>query len=294
MRALMGTLVVLGMLLAACSDNVPTQSGTPVPMPSTETERPTAAIATQGADKTVSEATEAMTPEDLDDVEGSVSRLDSGPESSVESNDPMEEDQEEVMTEEEALEADLREWAKAEGISYEEALWRYEWRDAFRPVLKGIRENYPKDFSWFRFSRDSRAAVIGFHGEVPPDVQVILDEFSEAHEVEFVVNTQAGYNETDLSEAIPRVHYALFCTEGVTDAGTNADGEIIGSTVALSSDAPSVDDLTRIAQDALESGAHEGLAVSVEVWPSERGPMGYPTPDANLREKACAEYLGGR
>ena len=183
-------------------------------MPSTETERPTAAIATQGADKTVNEASEAMTQEDLDDVEGSVSRLDSGPESSVESNGPMEEDQEEVMTEEEALEADLREWAKAEGISYEEALWRYEWRDAFRPVLKGIRENYPKDFSWFRFSRDSRAAVIGFHGEVPPDVQVILDEFSEAHEVEFVVNTQAGFSETDLSETIPRVHYALSVLKG--------------------------------------------------------------------------------
>ena len=95
---------------------------------------------------------------------------------------------------------------------------------------------------------------------------VILEEFSEAHEVEFVVNTQAGYNVTDLSEAIPRVHYALFVYWGVTDAGTSADGEIIGSTVALSSDAPSAEDLTRIAQDALESGAHQGLAVSVEVW----------------------------
>ena len=65
MRALVGTLVVLAILLAGCSDGVATQSEMPVPVPSIETERPTATIATQETDRTVREVLEVIeiTPE---------------------------------------------------------------------------------------------------------------------------------------------------------------------------------------------------------------------------------------
>lgn len=197
----------------------------------------------------------------------------------------------EVMTHEGAQETEFQSIAEYFGISYEEAVWIYGWHDDFGSLRRSIRRGYPEEFSWFRFDRDRRAGVFGFHGDIPPDVQVMLQSFSDAHQVEFVVKNWSGFREEDMEEAIPRVHYALFCTEGISDGTTGGDGEIVRSTMARSADSPSIDILVRIAQEALESGPHEGIAVSVEELP-EDVPEGYPPPDPDLREKVCAEYHG--
>ena len=181
----------------------------------------------------------------------------------------------------EAEEADLRAVAQQEGISYEEAVWRFSWQDNLGRVLARISQDYPDDYASSAF-RDDRSAVVRFLGGVPPEAQVLLDEFSEAHEVKIEVETGSGYDERDLEEAIPRVHYALFCTEGVDNARTAPDEGVIKSTVQLSVDAPDslMDDLRHIAQAALKSGAHQGMSVVIREWPRWRGSMGgYPEPD---------------
>ena len=125
-------------------------------------------------------------------------------------------------------------------------------------------------------------AVVRFLGGVPQEAQALLDEFSEAHYVKIVVETGSGYSERDVEGAIPRVHYALFCAEGVENARTAPDEGVIKSTVQLSVDAPGslIDDLRQIAQAALESGAHQGMSVVVKEWPKWRGSMGgYPERD---------------
>ena len=181
----------------------------------------------------------------------------------------------------EAEEADLRAVAQREGISYEEAVWRFGWRDDLGRVIARISQDYPDDYASSAFG-DDRSAVVRFLGGVPEQAQTLLDEFSEAYDVKIVVETGSGYNERDLSEAVPRVHYALFCTEGVDNARTSPDEGVIKSTVQLSDDAPEslMDDLRQIAQAALESGAHQGMSVEVREWPRWRGSMGgYPEPD---------------
>ena len=184
-----------------------------------------------------------------------------------------------VVTESE--EADLRAVAQQKGISYEEAIWRFGWQDDLGRVLARIRQDYPDDYT-SSVLRNDRSAVVRFLGDVPPEAQALLEEFSKAYEVKIVVETGSGYSERDLSNAIPRVHYALFCAEGVERAGTGADKGVIESTVQLSAHAPDslMDDLRHIAQVALESGAHQGIRVVVKEWPRWRGSMGgYPEPD---------------
>ena len=113
----------------------------------------------------------------------------------------------------EAEEADLRAVAQQEGILYDEAVWRFGWQDDLGRVLARISRDYPDDYASSAI-RDDRSAVVRFLGSVPPDAQVLLDEFSEAHEVKIEVETGSGYNGRDVEGAIPRVHDALFCAEG--------------------------------------------------------------------------------
>ena len=181
----------------------------------------------------------------------------------------------------EAEEADLRAVALREGISYEEAVWRFGWQDDLGRVLARISQDYPNDYTSSAF-RDDRSAVVRFLGGVPRKAQALLDEFSEAYDVKIVVETGSGYNQKALEEAVPRVHYALFCAEGVDNARTAPDEGVIRLTVQLSVDAPDslMDDLRHIAQAALKSGAHQGMSVVVREWPRWRGSMGgYPEPD---------------
>ena len=181
----------------------------------------------------------------------------------------------------EAEESDLRAVARQEGISYEEAVRRYGWQDDFGRVLARMSQDYPDDYASSAF-RDDRSIVVRFLGGVPQEARALLDEFSEAYEVKVVVESGAGYNERDLEEAIRRIHFALFCTEGVENARTSPTEGVIESTAELSADASDslMDELRHIARAALKSGAHQGMTVVVGEWPRWRGSMGgYPEPD---------------
>ena len=191
----------------------------------------------------------------------------------------------------EAEEADLRAVAQQEGISYEEAVWRFGWQDDLGRVLARISQDYPDDYASSTM-KDDRSAVVRFLGVVPQEVQALLDRFSEAYEVKIVVETGSGYSQKALEEAIPRVHYALYCNEGVDDAGTSADEGAIKSTVQLAIDADDslMDELRHIAQTALESGAHGGLSVVVQEWPRSRGLLNPERDPDRPKGKVCDDY----
>ena len=114
--------------------------------------------------------------------------------------------------------------------------------------------------------RDDRSILVVFRGAVPPEVQARLDEFSEAHDIPIEVVTGAGYSAEEFSDAVPRVHYAIYCIPGVvvrsSGSGENR-GEIV-STVILTPDGPSLEEVQRIAEEALQSGPHEGMWVLVK------------------------------
>ena len=134
--------------------------------------------------------------------------------------------------------------------------------------------------------------MVRFRGGVPQEAQSLLDEFSETHGVKIVSETSSGYSERDLEEAIPRVHYALYCKEGVDDAGTSAVEGVIKSTVQLAIDAADslMDELRHIAQTALRSGAHGGLSVVVQEWPRSKGPMNPERDPHGPKGKVCDDY----
>lgn len=195
----------------------------------------------------------------------------------------------ELISGEEAAEFALRALAQSEGISYDEAVWQYGWHHDFRPMLAYIKQNYADALVIAGF-RDDRSAMVGFSNAVPPDVQAMLDQFSQTHDIKVLVETYPNFSKEDLSEAIPRIHYALFCVEGVTDATTGARGVVIRSEVESSLDAPSIDDLKRIAQNALESGPHEHMIVTVAERPENHGSQSYPDLPDDVRERVCSEY----
>lgn len=101
----------------------------------------------------------------------------------------------------------------------------------------------------------------------------------------------AVYSEDDLEKAIERVHYGIYCTQWTMDATTSADGGTIRSLVAIGEPANdqvmSLEDFKSFAEDALLSGANDGISVIVQEWD---GPVSTP----ESKEKTCDDHVHSR
>ena len=130
---------------------------------------------------------------------------------------------------------DLQAIADRDGVSLQEAIDRYAWRDNFSLTTSRIREAAPADFAGAEITGPGHA-WIAFAGQPPKSALDILDIFRNSHSgVSVEVRTGLGYSEAELQKAIPAVHYAVLRSPGVRNASTSFDSSTdqIRTVVAL-------------------------------------------------------------
>ena len=164
---------------------------------------------------------------------------------------------------------DLQFIADQDGISLQEAIDRYAWRDNFSLATSRIREAAPEDFASAEIV-GPRQAQIAFKGQPPSTALDILDIFRNSHSgVTVEVRTGLGYSEAELQKAIPAVHYAVIRSPGVRDATTSFESSTaqIRTVVALELTAsPSVlKNLRAIATQSLIDETRPDITDSITV-----------------------------
>ena len=151
--------------------------------------------------------------------------------------------------------SDLQAIADRKGISLQEAIDRYAWRDNFSLAVSRIRAVAPGTFAGAEIV-DGAHAWIAFTGYPPKAALDILELFRRSHSrVSVEVRTDLEFSEAELEVAIPAVHYAVLETTGVLDASTSFDSATgqIRTIVVLESTASvsRLDDLRTIATKRL-------------------------------------------
>ena len=118
---------------------------------------------------------------------------------------------------------DLQAVADREGISLQEAIDRYAWRDNFSLAVSRVRDVAPEIFAGAEIV-DNSNAWIAFVEQPPKAALDILDIFKSSHSsISVEVRTNASITEAELQKAIPAVHYAVFRSPGVRNASTSFD-----------------------------------------------------------------------
>jgi hypothetical protein len=162
---------------------------------------------------------------------------------------------------------DLSTIAEQNGISLKEAIDRYAWNDNFALAVDKVRQTVPEAFTSAEIV-DADDATVAFAADVPDEAREIMAEFNGSHHgvsVEF--QTDLGYTELALEEAIEDVHYAVYETSGVESAVTAFDedsGEIT-ATVILADDtvAPALADLRALAARSLATATRSEVAAEL-------------------------------
>ena len=152
--------------------------------------------------------------------------------------------------------------------SREEDAWRSRWQEGLVSLRERLEENYPDDFH-DADTEGGKYVVVVFRDGLPEDADALLNDFSDGYNMHVKVEYLSGYSEVDLEGAIKRVEHLVYCDQYMVNANTYADdtgnGAVIRSDILISADSERDIDSYRLgAQEALESGPHEGLSVVVE------------------------------
>ncbi len=134
---------------------------------------------------------------------------------------------------------DLQAVANQFGITLQEAIDRYAWRDNFSLAVTKIREAAPAAFAGAEIEDDGHAWV-AFAGPAPDAALDIIDLFNSSQSgVSVEVRTGMEFTEEELEKAIPAAHYAVYEAPEVRDATTSFDSATgrITTTVMLESTA---------------------------------------------------------
>ena len=164
---------------------------------------------------------------------------------------------------------DLQAIADREGISLQEAIDRYAWRDNFSLAVSRVRDVAPEIFAGAEIVDDSNA-WIAFVEQPPKAALDILDIFRSSHSsISVEVRTSASITEAELQKAIPAVHYAVLRSPGVRNASTSFDSSTaqIRTVVVLELTASPfvLDDLRAIATQRLIEETRPDILDSISV-----------------------------
>ena len=129
--------------------------------------------------------------------------------------------------------------AEQEGISVEEAAYKYGWQNDMALAVDRIREAHPNSVTESAVTGD-RSARIDFAGGPPSSAQSEVSEFQALHPgVEVEMRTNRGYSDRDLDNAMEAIHYALLDRDEVENAVTSFDKGTITSRVLISGESSS-------------------------------------------------------
>jgi streptogrisin C len=164
---------------------------------------------------------------------------------------------------------DLEVAAEQYGLSMEEAINQFGWRDNFGLLAREISRDFPRDY--FRAeSIDGATAWIGFAGDAPAGAVSWLRSFERAFPgVTVLFEEGFGMTAVELSAAVQAIHYEVLERPGVLDATTEywrADGVVRVTVAAGDRTADSsafVEDSTTWVEDL---GRRHDLVAELEIF----------------------------
>lgn len=131
---------------------------------------------------------------------------------------------------------DLGELAKSFGISLDEAVLEYGWRDNLSMVVHTIREEFPEAFSGSGMTEDGDI-WIGYSSDIPRRASSALAEFQRAFpHVSVEQRSGLGFTEAEMLDAMARAHFSVYRTAGVKDAVTDFSYETNDFTIYVSAE----------------------------------------------------------
>ena len=175
---------------------------------------------------------------------------------------------------------DLQAVAEQYGISLQEAIDWYAWRNNFSQAVSKIREAAPASFAGSEIVGNDRAWV-AFMGSAPESAIEVIDVFSSTYSgIHVEIRTGYGFSEVELKEAIPAVHYAVLAMPFVRNAATSFDSDTAQITTRVLLDGVDSDsvqaELTTVATKALIDATRPDILenISVSVVPADGEVLG--------------------
>ena len=170
---------------------------------------------------------------------------------------------------------DLQFIAYQDGISLDESIVRYAWRDDFSRMVTAINEDNPD--SVVDAGKTGRlSAWINFSGSISGNAREAIDKFkSENPHVAVSLQTgrDPGFTRREADEAVIGAHFAVMAEDGVQDSVTYYDSDAIEIVVTVQmANPPSGEKLSSLektaergAAEATRSDITDSLTISLSV-----------------------------
>ena len=170
---------------------------------------------------------------------------------------------------------DLQFIANQDGITLDESIARYAWRDDFSEMVTAIEEDEPD--SVVDTGKTGRlSAWIKFSGSISADAREAIDKFkSENPHVEVSLETgkDPGFTRREADEAVIGAHFAVMAEDGVQDSVTYYDSDAVEIVVTVQMATPPSGEKLSSLEKAAERGAADAtrpditdsLAISLSV-----------------------------
>ena len=170
---------------------------------------------------------------------------------------------------------DLQFIANQDGITLDESIMRFAWRDDFSRMVTAIEDDDP-DSVVDAASTSGSTARIKFSGSISGNARNAIDKFqSENPHVTVSLQTgkDPGFTKREAEEAVIGAHFAVMAEDGVQDSVTYYDSDAIEIVVTVQMATPPSGEKLSSLEKAAERGAAEAtrpditdsLAISLSV-----------------------------
>ena len=170
---------------------------------------------------------------------------------------------------------DLQFIAIQDGITLDESIMRFAWRDDFSKMVTAIEKENPDSVVDVAMTSGS-SAWIKFSGSIPGNARNAIDKFqSENPHVTVSLQTgkDPGFTKREVEEAVIGAHFAVMAEDGVQDSVTYYDSDAIEIVVTVQMATPPSGEKLSSLEKAAERGAADAtrpditdsLAISLSV-----------------------------
>ncbi|MYC33735.1 MAG: hypothetical protein F4X64_11240 [Chloroflexi bacterium] len=187
---------------------------------------------------------------------------------------------------------DLQFIANQDGITLDESIMRFAWRDDFSKMVTAIADDHPNSVVDAGSGKPDRfSAWINFSGSISGNARDAIDKFqSENPHVTVSLQTgkDPGFTKREVEEAVIGAHFAVMAEDGVQDSVTYYDSDAIEIVVTVQMATPPSGEKLSSLEKAAERGAAEAtrpditdnLAISLSVVQHDlSGTDGYRAPN---------------
>ena len=185
---------------------------------------------------------------------------------------------------------DLQSIANQDGITLDESIMRFAWRDDFSKMVTAIEKENPDSVVDVAMTSGS-SAWIKFSGSISGNARNAIDKFqSENPHVTVSLQTgkDPGFTKREVEEAVIGAHFAVMAEDGVQDSVTYYDSDAIEIVVTVQMATPPSGEKLSSLEKAAERGAAEAtrpditdsLTISLSVLQHDlSGTEGYRAPN---------------